>query len=50
MPQAIMMLVLLVVVTVAIIMILQAVRKVPVQYAKGSSAENSWADKARTCL
>ncbi|CDE84857.1 protein translocase subunit SecY [Coraliomargarita sp. CAG:312] len=34
MPQAIMMLVLLVVVTVAIIMILQAVRKVPVQYAK----------------
>ena len=34
MPQAVMMLVLLVVVTVAIIMILQAVRKVPVQYAK----------------
>ncbi len=34
MPQAIMMLVLLVVVTIAIIMILQAVRKVPVQYAK----------------
>ena len=34
MPQAIMMLVLLVVVTVAIIMILQAVRKVPVKYAK----------------
>ena len=34
MPQAIMMLVLLVVVTVAIIMILRAVRKVPVQYAK----------------
>ena len=34
MPQAIMMLVLLVVVTVAIIMILQAVRKVPVRYAK----------------
>ena len=34
MPQAVMMLVLLVVVTIAIIMILQAVRKVPVQYAK----------------
>lgn len=34
MPQAVMMLVLLVVVTVAIIMILRAVRKVPVQYAK----------------
>ena len=34
MPQAVLMLVLLVVVTVAIIMILQAVRKVPVQYAK----------------
>ena len=34
MPQAVMMPVLLVVVTVAIIMILQAVRKVPVQYAK----------------
>ena len=34
MPEAVMMLVLLVVVTIAIIMILQAVRKVPVQYAK----------------
>ena len=33
-PQAVMMLALLIIVTAAIIMILQAVRKVPVQYAK----------------